>query len=95
MIWQPFARVLAFFLVPVHFWRGKREVQQVAGERLPERGGSLAKPAVMRLAQGHDVLDVGFFRAGETGFGVRPVNLSALLFHNELLDRGRVRVILS
>ena len=72
--------------MPVHAGAGQGEVEQVAGEGAPGVAVGGAEAAVVRLAAGDDVFDVGLSDAGEIGAGVRAVDAAALLVDDTGLD---------
>lgn len=90
---QPLRQVLVDLLVPVHAGAGQGEVEQVAGEGAFGVAVPAAQAAVVRLAAGDDVLDVGVSDAGEVGAGVRAVDAPALLVDDMRLDTLRIGIV--
>ena len=65
---------------------GECEIEKVVGETPPRRQGRCAKPAVVRLREGDDVLDVGLASAGEGASRIRAVNAPAKVGDDGGLD---------
>ena len=92
LVRHPLRGVLPALLVPVHPWRGEREVTKVAREPGLGRRVPRAQTRIVGLARSHDVLDVGLGGGCETRAGVlrSPRRIRAGRARN-LRDRRRAR----
>lgn len=79
--------------MPVHAGRGQREIEQIIGEGSARLSAGAAKAAVVGFRFGHNMSDVGFAGAAESGAGVGAVNPPAHSGYNLRLYRLRVGVI--